>query len=126
MTHGDQAKAKAAKSSQASGNQKSSPQTAGKAVQSGKAGQGGGKEGGAGSKGAPILVKAGPEKGGSPAAPKAGAGAAKEAGNGGKGKGRPVPPPAADTTTGFSNPAVANAFKRALKKYPNAFRKLTD
>ena len=27
---------------------------------------------------------------------------------------------------GFSNPAVAAAFKTAVKKYPNAFRKLTD
>ena len=27
---------------------------------------------------------------------------------------------------GFSNPAVGAAFKLALKKYPNAFRKLTD
>ena len=27
---------------------------------------------------------------------------------------------------GFSNPAVASAFKWAVKKYPNAFRKLTD
>ena len=27
---------------------------------------------------------------------------------------------------GFSNAAVAAAFKRAVKKYPNAFRRLTD
>ena len=27
---------------------------------------------------------------------------------------------------GFSNPVVANAFKRAVKKYPTAFRRLTD
>ncbi|HEY3056993.1 MAG TPA: hypothetical protein VGK31_13795 [Thermoanaerobaculia bacterium] len=26
----------------------------------------------------------------------------------------------------FSNPIVAAAFKRAVKKYPNAFRRLTD
>lgn len=26
----------------------------------------------------------------------------------------------------FSNPVVANAFRRAVKKYPNAFRRLTD
>ena len=26
----------------------------------------------------------------------------------------------------FSNPAVGNAFKQAVKKYSNAFRKLTD
>ena len=27
---------------------------------------------------------------------------------------------------GFTNPVVGNAFKRAVKKYPNAFRRLTD
>ncbi len=27
---------------------------------------------------------------------------------------------------GFTNPTVAAAFKRAVKKYPNAFRRLTD
>ena len=27
---------------------------------------------------------------------------------------------------GFTNPIVAAAFKRAVKKYPNAFRRLTD
>lgn len=26
----------------------------------------------------------------------------------------------------FSNPAVARAFERAVKKYPNAFKRLTD
>ena len=26
----------------------------------------------------------------------------------------------------FSNPVVANAFKRAVKKYPSAFKRLTD
>ncbi|HUP44506.1 MAG TPA: hypothetical protein VM779_03235 [Thermoanaerobaculia bacterium] len=26
----------------------------------------------------------------------------------------------------FSNPAVGSAFRHAVKKYPNAFRKLTD
>ena len=37
-----------------------------------------------------------------------------------------------DTTTarpagdGFTNPVVGAAFKHAVKKYPNAFRKLTD
>jgi hypothetical protein len=27
---------------------------------------------------------------------------------------------------GFTNPLVGNALKRAIKKYPNAFRRLTD
>jgi hypothetical protein len=26
----------------------------------------------------------------------------------------------------FNNPVVANAFKRAVKKYPSAFKRLTD
>lgn len=26
----------------------------------------------------------------------------------------------------FTNPVIADAFKRAVKKYPNAFRRLTD
>jgi hypothetical protein len=35
--------------------------------------------------------------------------------------------PAARTAgDGFTNPVVAAAFKHAVKKYPNAFRKLTD
>jgi hypothetical protein len=39
----------------------------------------------------------------------------------GKGRGRsPADGPP------FSNPIVAAAFKRAVKKYPNAFRRLTD
>jgi len=40
----------------------------------------------------------------------------------GKGKGRS----AADNVISFNNPVVANAFKRAVKKYPSAFRRLTD
>jgi hypothetical protein len=38
----------------------------------------------------------------------------------GKGRGRN-----GDAVT-FNNPVVAAAFKRAVKKYPNAFRRLTD
>ena len=115
MTHGDQAKAKTAKSSQASATPKSSSKTAG------QTGKGTGKEAGAAGKGGKISVKAnqaGPEKGS--------VAAAKETGAAGKGsKARPAPA-AADDNPGFSNAAVAAAFKRALKKYPNAFRKLTD
>jgi hypothetical protein len=109
MTHGDQAKAKAAKSSQASGSKKSSSQTAGQALQGGKTGKGGQS----------------PVKKAVTAAPISG----KEAGNGGKvssTKGRPAAAPPPDDGPGFSNAAVEAAFKRALKKYPNAFRKLTD
>ena len=116
MTHGEQTKAKAGKANQASG-KKTSSKTGGKAVQGGKTGKETGKA-------AKIVVKkdqAGPEKGS--AAAQKGSSSAKEAGNGGKGKTRPAAP---DAVPGFSNPTVANAFKRAVKKYPNAFRKLTD
>ena len=34
--------------------------------------------------------------------------------------------PARGGEDGFTNAVVAGAFKRAVKKYPNAFRKLTD
>ncbi|HSP35284.1 MAG TPA: hypothetical protein VLU46_13285 [Thermoanaerobaculia bacterium] len=42
-------------------------------------------------------------------------------GGNGKAHGR-----ASSADTSFTNPAVAAAFKRAVRKYPNAFRKLTD
>jgi hypothetical protein len=42
-------------------------------------------------------------------------------GNGTKARAR-----AGSDEVGFSNPVVAAAFKRAVKKYPNAFRRLTD
>jgi hypothetical protein len=32
----------------------------------------------------------------------------------------------ADNVISFNNPVVAAAFKRAVKKYPSAFRRLTD
>jgi len=127
MTHGEQTKAKAAKTSQASGSQKISSKAGGKAVQGGKSGKGSSKEGGESSKAAKIAVKKdqpGPEKGSSAAPPKSTS--AKENGNGGKTVGSSKARPAAADATGFTNPAVANAFKRAVKKYPNAFRKLTD
>ena len=38
-----------------------------------------------------------------------------------KGRGR-----AANDGSPFNNPLVASAFKRAVKKFPNAFRRLTD
>ena len=53
------------------------------------------------------------------AAPKAGSKPA-PAGNG-KTNARNAP-----GVIGFSNPIVAAAFKRAVKKYPTAFRRLTD
>jgi hypothetical protein len=43
---------------------------------------------------------------------------------GGNGKNKGVRPPAAPG--GFSNPVIGEAFRRAVKKYPTAFRRLTD
>lgn len=123
MTHGDKAKAKTGKSSQASGNQKSSP-AAGKSAQGVEGSGQGGRQSGKADK---IAVKKqnGGEKGGlpAPAAKKGGAASpsAKEAGSD-RSKGRS----AAEDAVAFSNPAIAAAFQRAVKKYPNAFRKLTD
>jgi hypothetical protein len=124
MTHGDKAKAKAAKSNKASvkkagsqggdnGKSKAAGQTVkaagqgSKAVQSGKAGE---------------SVKAGAAKA---AAGKKGSGPAKDSASRSepKTKGSPAP---ADTAGGFSNPAISAAFRQALKKYPNALRRLTD
>jgi len=111
MTHGDQAKAKKA-ASKASGDKKSSKAvTSGKAVKSGKTG----KEGGG--KAVQARTKA-VEK--SAAAPKAAA-AVKAGSDKSKARGAAPEPPG-----GFTNPLVAGGFKRALKKFPNAFRRLTD
>ena len=123
MTHGDKAKAKAAKSNKASvkkagsqGGENGKSRAAGqgsKAVQSGKTSQSG--KAGEG-------VKAGAEKA---AAAKKGSSPAKDAASRAepKTKGSPAP---ADTAGSFSNPAISSAFRQVLKKYPNALRKLTD
>jgi hypothetical protein len=137
MTHGDKAKAKAAKSNKASvkkagpkGGENGKSKAAGqavkgpgkagkgiKAVQSGKPSQSGkaGKasQGGKAGQGA----KAGAEKA---AAAKKGSGQTKDTS---KAKSSPAP---ADTADSFANPAISAAFRQALKKYPNALRKLTD
>jgi hypothetical protein len=44
-----------------------------------------------------------------------------KAGADGKNRGRTAP-----DGPSFNNPIVASAFKRAVKKFPNAFRRLTD
>ena len=136
MTHGDKEKAKAAKSNKASvkkagpkggenGKSKAAGQAVkgqGKAVQSGKTSQSGkaGKasQGGKAGEG----TKAGAEKA---ATAKKGSGPAKESTSRAepKAKGGPAP---AETAGGFANPAISAAFRQALKKYPNALRKLTD
>ena len=130
MTHGDKAKAKAAKSNKASvkkagpkggenGKSKAAGQAVkgqGKAVQGGKTSQSSGK----GSK-AGEGAKAGAEA----AAVKKGSGQAKDSTSRAEPKAKSSAAPA-DTAGSFSNPAISAAFRQALKKYPNALRKLTD
>jgi hypothetical protein len=126
MTHGDKAKAKTGgKSSETSAAKKSSIPVKQAGAKSGE-GKGGGKvapqsaaKGGGEGKAGQISIKRGGAGEASPSpAEKAGGTSGKE--SGGKAKGR------VDEPAGFSNPAVANAFRHAVKKYPNAFRKLTD
>jgi hypothetical protein len=129
MTHGDKAKAKAGKPTQASGKKSSSAlqNKAGDEVKAvkGKAagkssseaggkngGENGGKKSGAGETG----VQAGSAKAG---ASRRGA-EVKSDSKSAKGS---VPAP---TSGGFANPLIADGFRRALEKYPNALRKLTD
>jgi len=138
MTHGDKAKAKADKSNKASvkkvgtqdgenGKSKAASQGSKAEGQTDKAGQSGktGKVGKAKSLGkAGEGSKASGEKA---AAPKKGSAAAKESSSRAaepKGKGSAAAP--AETAGGFANPAINAAFRQALKKYPNALRKLTD
>jgi hypothetical protein len=121
MKHGDQANAKSAKA-------KASPAKTAVAKSSKAAG-------------APSKTKnsssgkAIPKKGAAPAAAfrdedsGKSKGAAK--GDGGKASaaksgGKATPRAAAPEPEGFSNPLIAAAFERAVKKYPNAFRRLTD
>ena len=99
MKHGDKAKAKSAK-----------------AKASGKD---------AGSKKSDAKSSKGAEKSSSP---KEAGGKAVEktslAAKGGNGKNKIVHAPAAPG--GFTNPVIGEAFRRAIKKYPTAFRRLTD
>ena len=122
MTHGDKAKAGKA-ASQTSGNKKSSSKTgtSGKELKGTQSAAKGVQTGGA-------KKQAGGEK--AAAAPHAAAKADVQAGGNDKAsivaaakiKARPAIPDA----SGFTNPVVSSAFKRALKKFPNAFRRLTD
>ena len=107
MKHGDKAKAKAAKA-----------KASGKEARSQKSGAKSSK--GAEKSSSKAVKAAGPKESSSKAVEKASPPASK--GGNGKGKtARPVPGP-----SGFSNPVIAEAFRRALKKYPTAFRRLTD
>ena len=126
MKHGDKAK-KSAKAVKASGEKASSKEAVAKAR----------KESGSSKSSKEAGTKAGAQKAGtgkteSRDATKAPAKAATKAPaketsakavSGGNGKNKAV----ADTVgSGFANPAVGASFKRALKKYSNAFRRLTD
>ena|SRR5437762_4028987 len=105
MKHGDKAKAKTAKA-KASGKEASGKKVVAKSSAKGKSGEG--KAPKAASKKVAVA-----EKKASPPAKV----------DNGKGKAGRV------TTNGgvkFTNPLVAEAFRRAVKKYPSAFRRLTD
>ena len=129
MKHGDKAKAKSAKSSRKTSDKKA------------------GKTGGKSSKAAPPKVaatKRGAEAKGRPgkASPQKGSAGAKTTSGSrpaaavasreavARDRAHPVAGegsrPAAAADPGFGNPLVASAFKRAIKKFPNAFRRLTD
>ena len=122
MTHGDKKKANK-KASKASGSQKKAVKTAknGKSGKAAKESGGGKKDVKASPKAAETAKKQQTVREKAPAAEKTGA-AAKTAGSNNKPKARGVP---ADPS-GFTNPLVGAGFKRALKKFPNAFRRLTD
>ena len=109
MKHGDKAKAKSAKT-KASGKEASSKKVVAKS-----------------SKGAEKTVSKAPKAGGKKDSGAKAVQAAKKGSppakaDNGKGKSRPVP----TGPVNFTNPVVAEAFRRAIKKYPTAFRRLTD
>lgn len=138
MTHGDKQKAKAGKD-QASGSKSSSSKVAveSKAGENGKSSGKGSvksgvqsaaesKAGGGkvslkkGSSAEKAAAKSGSAKAGAQAAAEAkGSDSSGKAGSKSRGGG-------AEEAVGFSNPLIGDAFRNALKKYPNAFRKLTD
>jgi hypothetical protein len=129
MTHGDKSKAKTVKSGKASGQQKAGPESHqnakgradkgsnGKAVVQGKAVV----RGKATSKGSPV-------QSGKAAGAQSGSAAVKgreTKDSSEKSRARTAAAPAVEGPV-ISNPAIAESFTRALQKYPNAFRKLTD
>jgi hypothetical protein len=160
MTHGDKAKAKDGKSSQASGEKRSSAkngegvvQAAGKTDAAGKgskaaakgspkAGAGKADSGGKKQQAASVAEKSSSSaKSGGSSGDKGSSSAEKASGdaNSGSAKGaagksgssasaeiRAKARGPADSNGTFSNPVVGAAYKHALKKYNNAFRRLTD
>jgi hypothetical protein len=121
MTHGDKAKGKKT-ASKASGSKKSSK--AGKDAKSSKTAKAG-KEGG-GKKAVQASTKAVEASTKAVQAPKKQQASPPKAVAAAKGSNGKLAPRGASGEGGFSNPVIANAFKRAIKKFPNAFRKLTD
>ena len=122
MKHGDKNKANK-KASKTSGSQKKAV----KAAKNGKSGKAA-KESGGGKKAVKASPKAAETAKKQQAArekapvPAKTSPPAKASGSNNKPKARGVP---ADPS-GFTNPLVGAGFKRALKKFPNAFRRLTD
>jgi hypothetical protein len=110
MKHGDKANSKAASKASGKKNVKTSAHTKASA-----------KTGAKVSKASPVVVK---EKNQQQASGKS----AKQTGSAkadvAAGNGKPIR--LAPENVGFANATVAAAFKRAVKKYPNAFRRLTD
>jgi len=77
------------------------------------------KEKGKKAKAKPSGKKSSPQSKASPSAKKAVP--ASKSNDKDKNRGRIAP-----DTISFNNPVVASAFRRAVKKYPTAFRRLTD
>ena len=108
MKHGDKAKAKSAKTVSKASDKKSG---------SGKAKAAESRESKTGQRSkAPQNAKGGEKQN----HVKAGDAAKRAAGGASRGS------DASEAAVSFGNPVIAAAFKRAVKKYPNAFRRLTD
>lgn len=118
MKHGDKAKSAKAK---ASGKEKSTKNGQKAGAKSSKAGQGAKKSA---AKAQAPAQKANAKGGGPKAGAKAQAPAKAAPAKAARGNGAVRPNGGGGSV--FTNPAVASAFKRAVKKFPNAFRKLTD
>jgi hypothetical protein len=112
MKHGDKAKAKAAKT-KASGKEAGSKASA--TTKGGKAVKAAGKKESSSTKAVPSKKSSGVK-----AAPQA-AGKTSASGRSNGKVARSEP----EAIT-FTNPTIEDAFKRAIKKYPNTFRRLSD
>ena len=124
MKDGDKAKAKAGKA-KASGKKASSKVSAKeKGGKGGKAVKAGAKKESSSSSKAQGAKKGPSAKGSVKATAKVVPKASHAAVSSPKSSGKAARADAAAIT--FTNPAIESAFKRAIKKYPNAFRRLTD